>query len=158
MVICSHRNKKLHYLWVQIWPVKQWNFESSLDCYWNLTCIQRCITLQDLNTLYKNNLLWLRKQFSQKVLTDSADRKIRFYTFMRNQRKNLIVVCFNMTHSHQNYRIGLPTKVKLTQIFSSVEYGSGQQFKTVKSKELVEWLVAGTPAKIVLLPPLEYTF
>lgn len=159
----THPGAKLLFMGSEFGQSREWNFEAGLD--WNLleftyhSGVKKCIT--DLNALYKNNPALYEKQFSPEGFEwiNYSDHQNSVLTYIRkgiNEKKNLIVVC-NMTPVvHENYRIGLPVKGKLIEVFNSdaVEYsGSGiTNLKSIKiEKEL--WNGREFSAEIVL-PPL----
>jgi 1,4-alpha-glucan branching enzyme len=159
----THPGTKLLFMGSEFGQSSEWNFEKSLD--WHLleyvyhAGIKKCIT--DLNALYKNNPALYEKQFSAEGFEwiNYSDHQNSVLAYIRkgvHEKKNLIVVC-NMTPVvHKTYRIGLPTKGKLTQIFNSdaVEYGGSgvNNLKTIKiDKE--SWNGREFSAEIVL-PPL----
>ncbi len=159
----THPGSKLLFMGSEFGQSREWNFEGSLD--WHLlefgyhSGVKKCIT--DLNALYKNNPALYEKQFSQEGFewinySDHQNSVLAYIRKGNNEKKNIIVVC-NMTPVvHQNYRIGLPTKGKLTQIFNSdaAEYGGSgvTNLKSIKiDKE--KWNGREFSAEIVL-PPL----
>lgn len=159
----THPGAKLLFMGGEFGQTSEWNFESSLD--WHLLQygfhdgIKKCIT--DLNALYKNNPALHEKQFSAEGFEwiNYSDNENSVLTFIRkgnNEKENLVVVC-NMTPVvHENYRIGIPKKGKLTEIFNSdkVEYnGSGvSNFKAIKI-EATPWNGRDFSAEVIL-PPL----
>lgn len=159
----THPGTKLLFMGSEFGQSSEWNFEGSLD--WNLlefdfhSGVKKCIT--DLNALYKNNPALYEKQFSPEGFEwiNYSDHQNSVLAYIRkgiNEKKNLIVVCNMTPFVHTKYRIGLPQKGKLTQIFNSdsVEYGGSgiTNLKTVKiEKEL--WNGREFSAEIVL-PPL----
>jgi 1,4-alpha-glucan branching enzyme len=159
----THPGTKLLFMGSEFGQSSEWNFKQSLD--WHLleygyhSGIKKCIT--DLNALYRNNPALYEKQFSAEGFEwiNYSDHQNSVLAYIRkgiNVKKNLIVVC-NMTPViHQNYRIGLPTKGKLTQIFNSdaVEYGGNgtTNLKSVKT-EKEPWNGREFSAELVL-PPL----
>jgi 1,4-alpha-glucan branching enzyme len=159
----THPGAKLLFMGSEFGQSREWNFEAGLD--WKLlefayhSGVKKCIT--DLNALYKNNPALYEKQFSPEGFEwiNYSDHQNSVLTYIRkgiNEKKNLIVVC-NMTPVvHENYRIGLPVKGKLIEVFNSdaVEYGGSgiTNLKSIKiEKEL--WNGREFSAEIVL-PPL----
>jgi len=159
----THPGTKLLFMGSEFGQSNEWNFEGSLQ--WNLleyafhSGVKKCIT--DLNGLYKNNPALYEKQFSPEGFEwiNYADHQNSVLAYIRkgtNDKQNLIVVC-NMTPVvHKTYRIGLPKKGKLTQIFNSdseVYGGSGvSNAKTIKI-EAKPYHGRDFSAEIVL-PPL----
>ena len=159
----THPGAKLLFMGGEFGQTSEWNFESSLD--WHLLQygfhdgIKKCIT--DLNALYKSHPALYEKQFSVEGFEwiNYSDNENSVLAYIRkgiNEKENLIVVC-NMTPViHDNYRIGLPTKGKLTEIFNSdkVEYnGSGVSNTKPIKIEKEPWNGREFSAEIIL-PPL----
>ena len=159
----THPGAKLLFMGGEFGQTSEWNFESSLD--WHLLQygfhdgIKKCIT--DLNALYKTHPALYEKQFTAEGFEwiNYSDNENSVLAYIRkgiNEKENLIVVC-NMTPVvHDNYRIGLPSKGKLTEIFNSdkVEYnGSGVSNAKPIKIEKEPWNGREFSAEIVL-PPL----
>ena len=159
----THPGAKLLFMGGEFGQTSEWNFESSLD--WHLLQygfhdgIKKCIT--DLNALYKTHPALYEKQFTAEGFEwiNYSDNENSVLAYIRkgiNEKENLIVVC-NMTPVvHENYRIGLPSKGKLTEIFNSdkVEYnGSGVSNAKPIKIEKEPWNGREFSAEIVL-PPL----
>ena len=159
----THPGAKLLFMGGEFGQTSEWNFESSLD--WHLLQygfhdgIKKCIT--DLNALYKTHPALYEKQFTAEGFEwiNYSDNENSVLAYIRkgiNEKENLIVVC-NMTPVvHDNYRIGLPSKGKLTEIFNSdkVEYnGSGVSNAKPIKIEKEPWNGREFSAEIIL-PPL----
>jgi 1,4-alpha-glucan branching enzyme len=113
-----------------------------------------------LNALYKSQPALYEKQFSVEGFEwiNYSDNENSVLAYIRkgiNEKENLIVVC-NMTPViHDNYRIGLPSKGMLTEIFNSdkVEYnGSGVSNAKPIKIEKESWNGREFSAEIVLAP------
>lgn len=159
----THPGAKLLFMGGEFGQTSEWNFESSLD--WHLLQygfhdgIKKCIT--DLNALYKSHPALYEKQFSVEGFEwiNYSDNENSVLAYIRkgiNEKENVIVVC-NMTPViHDNYRIGLPKKGKLVEIFNSdqVEYnGSGVSNTKPIKIEKESWNGREFSAEIIL-PPL----
>jgi len=159
----THPGSKLLFMGSEFGQSREWNFEGSLD--WHLLeygyhqGVKKCIT--DLNSLYKNNPALYEKQFTAEGFEwiNYSDHQNSVLTYIRkgnNEKESLVIVC-NMTQVvHEIYRIGLPKKGKLIEIFNSdsVDYnGSGvTNAKPIKiDKE--KWNNRDFSAEIIL-PPL----
>jgi 1,4-alpha-glucan branching enzyme len=157
-----HPGAKLLFQGAEFGQSEEWNFEQSLD--WHLLeydfhdGIKKAIT--DLNALYKSNPALYEKQFSAEGFEwiNYQDHENAVLSFIRkgnNPKENLIVVC-NMTPVVRgNYRIGIPQKGKLTEIFNSdsIEYqGSGVGNGVVKV-DAIPWNGRDFSAELTL-PPL----
>jgi 1,4-alpha-glucan branching enzyme len=159
----THPGAKLLFMGAEFGQTSEWNFEGSLD--WYLLQygyhdgIKKCIT--DLNALYKSQPALHEKQFVADGFEwiNYSDNQNSVLTYIRkgnNEKENLIVVA-NMTPVvHPKYRIGLPAKGKLTEVFNSdkLEYnGSGiSNSKSIKI-EKETWNGREFSAEIIL-PPL----
>ena len=159
----THPGTKLLFMGCEFGQSAEWNFKGSLD--WNLLQfgyhegIKKIIT--DLNALYKTKPALHEKQFSPEGFEwiNYSDHQNAVITFIRKGNKpkeDLVVVCNFTPVVHEQYRIGLPKKGKLTQIFNSDETqygGSGiTNPKTVKI-ESEPWNGKVLSA-VLVLPPL----
>ncbi len=158
----THPGTKLLFQGSEFGQTSEWNFESSLD--WHLLQygfhdgIKKCVT--DLNALYKNNPALYEKQFSAEGFewinySDNENSVLAYIRKGNNEKENLIIVC-NMTPVvHETYRIGLPSKGKLTEIFNSdkIEYnGSGVSNAKAIKIEATPWNEREFSAEIILAP------
>ncbi len=131
----THPGTKLLFMGAEFGQSAEWNFEGSLD--WHLIQypfhegIKKVIT--DLNELYKTQPALHEKQFSPEGFEwiNYSDHQNAVMSFIRKGNKpkdDVIVVCNFTPVVRENYRIGLPKKGKLTEIFNSdlaVYGGSG---------------------------------
>jgi 1,4-alpha-glucan branching enzyme len=160
-----HPGAKLLFQGAEFGQSEEWNFEQSLD--WHLLeydfhdGIKKTIT--DLNNLYKSSPALYEKQFSAEGFEwiNYGDHENAVLSFIRkgnNPKQNLIVVC-NMTPViRENYRIGMPQKGKLAEIFNSdsADYrGSGVGNGIVKI-DATPWNGRDFSAELIL-PPLSVT-
>jgi 1,4-alpha-glucan branching enzyme len=159
----THPGAKLLFMGSEFGQSSEWNFKGSLD--WYLLQfgyhegVKKCIT--DLNNLYKKNPALYEKQFSPEGFEwiNYSDHQNSVLTYIRkgnNEKQNLVIVC-NMTPVvHDNYRIGLPKKGKITEIFNSdnKEY-NGSGINNIKPIKIVKepWNGRDFSAEIIL-PPL----
>ncbi|MGL2966925.1 1,4-alpha-glucan branching protein GlgB [Flavobacterium sp. XGLA_31] len=159
----AHPGAKLLFQGAEFGQSGEWNFESSLD--WHLLQynyhegIKKCIA--DLNALYKNNPALYEKQFHVDGFewinyTDNQNSVLSFIRKGVNEKEQLIVVCNFTPVVHESYRIGVPEKGTLTEIFNSdaVEYG-GSGVVTAKpvTTDKIAWNSRDYSAELVL-PPL----
>ncbi len=159
----THPGAKLLFMGSEFGQSREWNFEGSLD--WHLLQygfhegVKKCIT--DLNNLYRNNPALYEKQFSGEGFEwiNYSDHQNSVLAYIRKgnaEKENLVIVC-NMTQVvHRTYRIGLPKKGKLTEIFNSdkVDYnGSGVVNPKPIKIEKEPWNNRDFSAEIIL-PPL----
>lgn len=122
----THPGTKLLFMGDEFGQSKEWNFEGSLD--WHLLQypfhkgVKQLIT--NLNELYKTQPALHEKQFSPEGFEwiNYSDHQNAVMSFIRkgnNPKDDLIVVCNFTPIVRSNYRIGLPRKGKLTEIFNS---------------------------------------
>ena len=122
----THPGTKLLFMGSEFGQSAEWNFEASLD--WHLLQypfhqgIKAVITA--LNTLYKSEPALYEKQFSPEGFEwiNYSDHENAVMTYIRkgNDSKNdLIVICNFTPVVRENYRIGIPRKGELIQIFNS---------------------------------------
>lgn len=133
----THPGTKLLFMGAEFGQSGEWNFEQSLD--WHLLQypfhkgIQTVIT--ELNTLYKSQPALYEKQFSPEGFEwiNYSDHENAVMTYIRkgNDTKNdLIVICNFTPVVRENYRIGIPRKGELVEVFNSdakIFGGSGVQ-------------------------------
>ena len=159
----THPGTKLLFMGAELAQSREWNFAGSLD--WDLlqyeyhSGIQQCIT--DLNALYKNNPAFYERQFQNDGFewinhSDHQNAVIAFIRKGTNPKQDMVIVC-NMTPLvHATYRIGLPKKGKITEVFNSdnVAYGgSGVTNPKPIKIETKEWNGRDFSTEIVV-PPL----
>ncbi|MGC4039741.1 MAG: 1,4-alpha-glucan branching protein GlgB [Flavobacterium sp.] len=159
----THPGTNLLFMGAEFGQSSEWNFEGSLD--WHLlqfgyhNGIKKCIA--DLNSLYKNNPALFEKQFHVDGFewinyTDSENAVLSYIRKGNNEKEQLIVVCNFTPVVRHNYRIGLPMKGKLTEIFNSdnIEYGgSGVVASKAIKIDKTPWNYCDYSAELTL-PPL----
>ena len=122
----AHPGTKLLFMGGEFGQINEWDFQKSLD--WHLldypfhVGIKNIIT--DLNGLYKNEPALYENQFSPEGFEwiNYSDHQNAVMTFIRkgnNIKNDLIIVCNFTQVVRSNYRIGLPRKGKLKEIFNS---------------------------------------
>jgi len=162
----THPGGKLLFMGSEFGQSAEWKFDGSLD--WNLLQfayhdgIKKCIT--DLNGLYKNNPALFEKQFTAEGFewinySDAQNAVLSYIRKGNNEKENLVVVCNFTPVVRENYRIGLPTKGKLTELFNTdkKEYG-GSGIGNSKAIKIEKEPWNGREYSVVLtLPPLSVT-
>lgn len=157
----THPGGKLLFMGSEFGQYNEWNFAGSLD--WNLLDfelhkgIKKCIT--DLNALYKGNPALYEKQFDQEgfewVNSDDENAVLNFIRKGTNEKQNLVIVC-NFTETvRENYRIGLPSKGELIEIFNSDKKmygGSGVENSKPIKAEKIAWNGRDFSAELILAP------
>ncbi|NRT10438.1 1,4-alpha-glucan branching protein GlgB [Flavobacterium sp. 14A] len=122
----THPGTKLLFMGCEFGQSAEWNFEQSLD--WHLlqypyhSGIKKLIT--DLNTIYKSEPALYEKQFSADGFEwiNYSDHQNAVFSFIRKgnmEKDNLIVVCNFTQVVREEYRIGIPKKGSLIEIFNS---------------------------------------
>jgi 1,4-alpha-glucan branching enzyme len=161
-----HPGAKLLFMGSEFGQSAEWNFEGSLD--WHLLQygfhegVKKTIT--DLNELYKTQPALHEKQFSPEGFEwiNYSDHQNAVMTFIRkgnNTKDDVIVVCNFTQVVRKNYRIGVPKKGKLTEIFnsdSSVYGGSGVKNPNKLTVEALPYDGRDYSVEL-LLPPLSVT-
>jgi 1,4-alpha-glucan branching enzyme len=159
----THPGAKLLFQGAEFGQSREWNFEASLD--WHLLefgyhkGIKAVIT--DLNALYKTYPALHEKQFNADGFEwiNYSDHQNAVMSYIRNgnETKDSVVVVCNFTPVVRgNYRIGVPRKGKLTEIFNSddVKYaGSGISNSKPIKIDAESWNGRAFSAELVL-PPL----
>ncbi|POY36189.1 1,4-alpha-glucan branching enzyme [Flavobacterium alvei] len=161
-----HPGAKLLFMGSEFGQSAEWNFEGSLD--WHLLQydfhegVKKAIT--DLNTLYKTQPALFEKQFSPEGFEwiNYSDHQNAVMSFIRkghDSNEDVIVVCNFTQVVRQKYRIGVPRKGKLAEIFNSDAAIYGGSGVKNPSKLTVESLpYDGRDYSIeLLLPPLSVT-
>lgn len=159
----THPGTKLLFQGAEFGQNDEWNFQNSLD--WHLLQyephkgIQQLI--KDLNTLYKNEPALYEKQFSNGGFEwiDYNDAENSVLVYIRKGHKitdDLIIAC-NMTPvPRENYKMGVPRKGKLKEIFNSNQkayFGSGDYKNRLKTSKAKPWQYRDDSIEINI-PPL----
>ena len=134
----THPGTKLLFQGAEFGQSEEWNFQKSLD--WHLLDydvhkgVQ--ILIKDLNKLYKKEPALHQKQFNAKgfewIDYNDAENSVLVYIRHGNKTIDDIIVACNMTPiPREQYRIGLPKKGKLKEIFNSdlKKYSGSGDFK-----------------------------
>jgi 1,4-alpha-glucan branching enzyme len=161
-----HPGTKLLFMGSEFGQSSEWNFEGSLD--WHLLQypyhegVKKLIT--DLNKLYKTQPALHEKQFSPEGFEwiNYSDHQNAVMSFIRkgnNQKDDVIVVCNFTQVVRPNYRIGLPRKGKLAEIFNSDAANYGGSGVSNPKKIAIEALPydGRDYSAELLLPPLSVT-
>lgn len=162
----THPGTKLLFQGAEFGQTSEWNFEQSLD--WHLlqydfhSGIKRLIT--DLNQLYKSRPALYEKQFTGEGFEwiNYSDHQNAVLSYIRkgnNEDENVIIVCNFTQVVRENYRIGIPKKGQLEEIFNSdaVIYGGGG-VGNGKSLKIESKPYDGRDFSVeLILPPLSVT-
>uniref|UniRef100_UPI00404AD430 1,4-alpha-glucan branching protein GlgB n=1 Tax=Flavobacterium sp. TaxID=239 RepID=UPI00404AD430 len=162
----THPGAKLLFMGGEFGQSAEWKFDGSLD--WHLlefgyhNGIKNCITA--LNTLYKKQTALFEKQFSPEgfewISYSDAQNAVLSYIRTGNKAQDKLVVVCNFTPVVRGqYKIGLPMKGKLKEIFNSdaTDFGgSGVSNPKAILIEETPWNGRDFSAEITL-PPLGVT-
>ena len=159
----THPGAKLLFQGAEFAQSSEWNFQQALD--WYLLEYNPHEGIQELikalNSLYKKEPALYEKQFSAEGFEwiDYSDHKNSVLTYIRkgDQEKDDVIVALNMTPiPREGYRIGLPRKGKLKEIFNSdlkKYFGSGVYKNKQKISEKEPWNFRDDSIEIDI-PPL----
>jgi 1,4-alpha-glucan branching enzyme len=122
----THPGTKLLFMGAEFGQSGEWNFEQSLD--WHLleyplhVGVKKLIS--GLNDLYKSQPALHEKQFNPEGFewinySDHHNAVMAYIRKGNNPKEDVIVVCNFTPVVRKNYRIGLPQKGKLVEIFNS---------------------------------------
>lgn len=159
----THPGTKLLFQGGEFGQTSEWNFEGSLDWHLlNYDVHKGAQTLvKDLNKLYKTEPALFEKQFSHEGFEwiDHSDHQNSAMSYIRkgnNEKDNLLIILNYTPIPREEYRIGLPKKGTLIEVFNSdaTKYNGTGNFKTEKlSSDSKEW--NGRENSIAInLPPL----
>jgi len=162
----THPGTKLLFMGSEFGQTKEWNFEQSLD--WHLleydfhAGIKRLIT--DLNQLYKSRPALYEKQFSGEGFEwiNYSDHQNAVMSYIRkgnNREENVIVVCNFTPVVREKYRIGIPQKGKINEIFNTdAKLYGGSGLENPKSLKIESVAYDGRDFSVeLILPPLSVT-
>ncbi|MCA0153837.1 1,4-alpha-glucan branching protein GlgB [Winogradskyella vincentii] len=159
----THPGTNLLFQGAEFGQSEEWNFQQSLD--WHLLQyaphkgVQALI--KDLNTLYKNEPALYEKQFSGEgfewIDYNDSENSVLVYIRKGNDESNDLVIACNMTPvPRENYKMGVPRKGKLKEIFNSnlkKYFGSGEYKNKVQSTKPESWQFRDNSID-VNIPPL----
>ncbi len=163
----THPGTKLMFMGAEFGQYNEWNFDQSLD--WNLLEFDPHKNVQtfvkDLNSLYKNTPALYEKGFSMEGFewidyNDAENSVISYIRKGHDSKNNIIVVCNFTPVTREDYRVGLPKKGKLKEIFNSdsKKYGgSGVNNNKIIISEETPWNFRKYSA-IIKIPPLGVSF
>ena len=159
----THPGTKLIFMGNEIGQYSEWDFQSSLD--WNLLDFKPHQDFQAyfkaLNTFYKSHPALFEKQFGHDgfewISYDDHQNCVISYIRKGHKPEDTVIVSCNLTPTvHNNYKLGIPTKGKLVEIFNSdatIFGGSGVTNKKEATITKTPWNGKVYSAKITL-PPL----
>ncbi|HEY9221769.1 MAG TPA: 1,4-alpha-glucan branching protein GlgB [Lutibacter sp.] len=122
----THPGTKLLFMGSEFGHYEEWNFQKSLD--WNLLEFPPHKNTQnyfkDLNLFYKSTPALYEKGFSHEGFEwvsydDSENSVISYLRKGNNPKDDVLVVCNFSPQTLENYKIRVPRKGKLLEVFSS---------------------------------------
>ncbi|WP_442267289.1 1,4-alpha-glucan branching protein GlgB [Tenacibaculum sp. ZS6-P6] len=159
----THPGSKLLFMGGEFGQHTEWNFEGSLDWYILEYDFHKGAQdlVRDLNILYKKYPALHEKQFEHDgfewIAHDDHENSVLSYIRKGKSAEDILITVCNMTPiPRENYRIGLPKKGKLVQVFNS-DYkkygGSGISNKKSIKIEQLNWNSREHSCEITV-PPL----
>ena len=162
----THPGTKLLFMGGEFGQYNEWDFQESLD--WNLLEFAPHKNMlnyyKSLNALYKNTPALYEKGFSGEgfewISYDDHENCVISYIWKGYKEADNVVVVCNLTPTvRKNYKIGVPSKGKLVEVFNSdsEEFGgSGIANKKQTTIKKESWNGKDYSAEITL-PPLAVT-
>jgi len=159
----THPGTKLLFMGDEFGQGNEWSFEHSLDWhvleYPNHQGIKEVV--KTLNHLYRDEPALYERAFEatgfEWVDGGNADDSILIYNRKGHEEANDLVVILNMTpNPHHDYRVGVPSKGKWSEIFNSDAkkfWGSGMENTKPADSETVSWHGRENSINITI-PPL----
>jgi 1,4-alpha-glucan branching enzyme len=159
----THPGTKLLFQGCEFGQSEEWNFQQSLD--WHLLQYEPHKGVQtlikDLNIFYKKEPALFEKQFSGEgfewIDYNDAENSVLVYIRKGNDPKDDLIIACNMTPvPRENYRMGIPRKGKLKEVFNSdlkKYFGSGNYKNKMKTSEAEPWQFRDNSVEINI-PPL----
>ncbi|APY06987.1 1,4-alpha-glucan branching enzyme [Winogradskyella sp. J14-2] len=159
----THPGTKLLFQGAEFGQSEEWNFQQSLD--WHLLQyaphkgVQALI--KDLNSLYRKEPALHQKQFTGEgfewIDYNDAENSVLVYIRKGDNTKDDLVIACNMTPiPRENYKMGVPKKGKLKEVFNSdlkKYFGSGSYKNKMQSSETEPWQFRDNSIAITI-PPL----
>ena len=159
----THPGTNLLFQGAEFGQSEEWNFQESLD--WHLLQysphkgVQTLI--KDLNALYKKEPALYEKQFSgdgfEWIDYNDSENSVLVYIRKGNATENDLIIACNMTPvPRENYKMGVPRKGKLKEVFNSdlkKYFGSGQYKNKMQSTKDEAWQFRDDSIEINI-PPL----
>ncbi len=158
----THPGTNLIFMGAEFGQSSEWNFQQSLD--WHLleydfhSGIQELV--KDLNKLYRSSPALYEKQFSPEGFQwiDYGDYDNSVLTYIRrghNPKNDLIIACNFTPVTREGYRIGIPKKGTLKEVFNSdaKKYGGSGSKNTGIKVSKTPWHGHKTSVEITI-PPL----
>ncbi len=159
----THPGTNLLFQGAEFGQSEEWNFQQSLDWHLLQYKVHKGVQtlIKDLNAFYKKEPALYEKQFSAEgfewIDYNDAENSTLVYLRKGNETQNDLIIACNMTPiPREGYRIGLPRKGKLKEIFNSdlKKYaGSGEYKNKAFATEGKDWQFRENSAEVTI-PPL----
>lgn len=162
----THPGTKLLFMGGEFGQYQEWNFEKSLD--WNLLEFEPHKNTQNyvaaLNQFYRTTPALFEKGFSSEGFEwlnyeDATNSVIAYIRKGKKPENNVVVVCNFTPNTLLNYRLGMPQKGKLKELFNSdsKEFGGSGMLNTkLITIKKIAWN-GRTHSAEINLPPLGIT-
>ena len=159
----THPGTKLLFMGSEFGHYEEWNFQKSLD--WNLLDFYPHKNTQnyfkDLNQFYKTTPALYEKGFSNEGFEwisydDSENSVISYLRKGNNPMDDVLVICNFSPQTLENYKIRVPRKGKLQEVFSSnlEKYGGSGAVNAEKITIKKQPKKVNEYSAILVLPPL----
>ena len=159
----THPGTKLLFMGSEFGHYEEWNFQKSLD--WNLLEFYPHKNIQnyfkDLNQFYKTTPALFEKGFSEDGFEwvsygDSENSVISYIRKGNNPKDDVLVICNFSPQTLENYKIRVPRKGKLLEVFSSnhQKYGGSGIVNVEKITIKKQPKKVNEYSAILVLPPL----
>ena len=159
----THPGTKLLFMGSEFGHYEEWNFQKSLD--WNLLDFYPHKNTQnyfkDLNQFYKTTPALYEKGFSNEGFEwvsydDSENSVISYLRKGNNPKDDVMVICNFSTQTLENYKIRVPRKGKLLEVFSSnlEKYGGSGAVNSEKITIKKQPKKVNEYSATLVLPPL----
>ena len=159
----THPGTKLLFMGSEFGHYEEWNFQKSLD--WNLLEFYPHKNTQnyfkDLNLFYKSTPALFEKGFSSEGFEwisydDSENSVISYVRKGNNPKDDVMVICNFSPQTLENYKIRVPRKGKLLEVFSSnlEKYGGSGAVNSEKITIKKQPKKVNEYSATLVLPPL----
>ena len=159
----THPGTNLLFQGAEFGQSEEWNFQQSLD--WHLLQYEPHkgiqVLIKDLNKLYKSEPALYEKQFTGEgfewIDYNDSENSVLVYIRKGNDSENDLVIACNMTPvPRENYKMGVPRKGKLKEVFNSdlkKYFGSGAYKNKMQDTQDNPWQFRDNSIEIDI-PPL----
>jgi 1,4-alpha-glucan branching enzyme len=145
----THPGSNLLFQGSEFGQSSEWNFQESLDWHLLQYSPHKGVKelVKDLNTFYKNEPALYEKQFSAEgfewIDYNDHENSVLLYIRKGNDEKDDLIIACNMTPvPKENYKLGVPRKGKLNEVFNSdlkKYFGSESYTNKIKTTKAKAW-------------------